>query len=76
MPIFAVRPFRRSTTPPDPSDGATGGRDEAGTPWCVTVDGQTLEDGTVTIRDRDTLEQIRVTAESVPEWVRGRLAGH
>ena len=50
-------------------------QDEAGTPWCVTVDGQTLEDGTVTIRDRDTLEQVRVSAESVPEWVRGRLPG-
>lgn len=50
-------------------------QDEAGTPWCVTVDGQTNEDGTVTVRDRDTLEQVRVPAEGVPEWVRERLAG-
>lgn len=34
-------------------------QDEIGTPWCVTVDYQTLEDGTVTIRDRDTMQQQR-----------------
>ncbi len=34
--------------------------DEIGTPWCITVDGDTMKDGTVTLRDRDTLEQIRV----------------
>ncbi len=49
-------------------------QDEAGTPWCVTVDGQTTEDGTVTIRDRDTLGQIRLPAESVRPWVHERLA--
>jgi glycyl-tRNA synthetase len=48
-------------------------QDEAGTPWCVTVDGQTNEDGTVTIRDRDSLEQVRVQAESVLTWMRERL---
>jgi glycyl-tRNA synthetase len=48
-------------------------QDEAGTPWCVTVDGQTNEDGTVTIRDRDTLEQVRVPLDGVLEWVRERL---
>ena len=32
-------------------------QDEIGTPWGITVDGQTMEDGTVTLRDRDTLEQ-------------------
>jgi glycyl-tRNA synthetase len=35
-------------------------QDEAGTPFCITIDGQTLEDETVTVRDRDTLEQERV----------------
>ena len=35
-------------------------QDEIGTPWGVTVDGQTMEDGTVTLRDRDSLEQTRV----------------
>jgi glycyl-tRNA synthetase len=49
-------------------------QDEAGTPWCVTIDGQTTEDGTVTIRDRDSLEQVRVSTESVPGWVRERLS--
>ncbi len=57
--------------------GAIGRRyrrqDEVGTPFCVTVDGDTLKDGTVTIRDRDTLQQIRVKKEGVLEWVRGRL---
>jgi len=48
-------------------------QDEAGTPWCVTVDGQTNEDGTVTIRDRDSLEQIRVPLEGVLPWIRERL---
>jgi glycyl-tRNA synthetase len=48
-------------------------QDEAGTPWCVTVDGQSNEDGTVTIRDRDTLEQIRVPAKGVLPWIRERL---
>jgi len=48
-------------------------QDEAGTPWCVTVDGQSNEDGTVTIRDRDSLEQIRVPAEGVLGWIRERL---
>src|SRR5690606_17281678 len=33
-------------------------QDEAGTPWCVTVDGDTSQDGSVTIRNRDTLEQV------------------
>lgn len=58
--------------------GAVGRRyrrqDEAGTPYCITVDGQTIEDGTVTIRDRDSLEQIRVTVENVVDEIRKRLA--
>ena len=44
--------------------GAVGRRyrrqDEAGTPFCVTVDGQTIQDGTVTIRDRDSMKQERI----------------
>ncbi|MDZ7779081.1 MAG: glycine--tRNA ligase [Gemmatimonadota bacterium] len=50
-------------------------QDEAGTPWCVTVDGETNEDDTVTIRDRDTLEQVRVSTDKVVAWVRERLTG-
>jgi glycyl-tRNA synthetase len=57
--------------------GAVGRRyrrqDEAGTPFCVTVDGQTREDGTVTIRDRDTMQQVRIPAEGVLAYVRERL---
>ncbi|PHS15447.1 MAG: glycine--tRNA ligase [Blastopirellula sp.] len=49
--------------------GAVGRRyrrqDEAGTPFCITVDGQSLEDQTVTIRHRDTLEQWRVKADDI-----------
>jgi len=48
-------------------------QDEAGTPWCITVDGQTAEDGTVTVRDRDSLEQVRVDASQVKGWIRERL---
>lgn len=41
-------------------------QDEAGTPFCFTVDHQSVQDGTVTIRDRDTLEQRRLHVEEVP----------
>ena len=42
-------------------------QDEIGTPKGITIDYQTLEDGTVTIRDRDTTEQIRVKIEEIPQ---------
>ena len=58
--------------------GAVGRRyrrqDEAGTPFCVTVDGQTLTDQTVTIRDRDSLKQWRVKVEDVVEEIAGRVS--
>ncbi len=47
--------------------------DEAGTPFCVTVDGQTAEDGTVTLRDRDSMEQTRLPAEQVVAVLRERI---
>jgi len=57
--------------------GAIGRRyrrqDEAGTPYGITVDGQTLEDGTVTVRDRDTMRQERISEEAVVGWVRERI---
>ena len=57
--------------------GAVGRRyrrqDEAGTPFCLTVDGQTLKDNTVTIRDRDTLAQERISADQVLGCVRERI---
>lgn len=43
--------------------------DEIGTPVCITVDHQTLEDGTVTLRYRDSMEQIRVKTDQVPQKV-------
>lgn len=58
--------------------GAIGRRyrrqDEVGTPFCVTVDGDTLKDGTVTIRDRDSLAQVRVPKDQVVAWLREKLA--
>ena len=48
-------------------------QDEIGTPYCITVDFDTLEDNTVTIRDRDTMEQIRIEIDNVKEWVNKEL---
>jgi glycyl-tRNA synthetase len=57
--------------------GAVGRRyrrqDEAGTPFCVTVDGQTMADGTVTIRDRDSMKQERIPAAGVLGYVEEHL---
>ena len=47
--------------------------DEIGTPYCITVDFDTLEDNMVTIRDRDTMEQIRIEIDNVKEWVNKKL---
>ncbi len=49
-------------------------QDEIGTPWCVTIDHQSLEDGTATLRDRDTLEQVRVAIADIPAMLTERLA--
>ena len=46
-------------------------QDEIGTPWCVTVDVDSLEDGAVTLRDRDTMAQERIPVEGIkrpPSW--------
>jgi glycyl-tRNA synthetase len=57
--------------------GAVGRRyrrqDEAGTPYCITIDGQTLRDDTVTIRERDTTEQRRIPIRGVVEELRRLL---
>ncbi|MBE0536798.1 MAG: glycine--tRNA ligase [Phycisphaerae bacterium] len=57
--------------------GAVGRRyrrqDEAGTPFCITVDGQSKEDNTVTVRDRDSMEQIRVGADQIRGYLMERL---
>src|SRR5689334_20629233 len=58
--------------------GAIGRRyrrqDEVGTPYGITIDGQTLQDNTVTLRDRDTLQQERVASDRVGSIIRDRLA--
>jgi glycyl-tRNA synthetase len=48
-------------------------QDEIGTPWCLTVDSQSLEDGTVTIRDRDSMSQDRIPADGAVEEIQRRL---
>lgn len=46
---------------------------EIGTPFCVTVDHESLEDNAVTVRDRDTWEQERVNMSGLAEYLKGRL---
>ena len=48
--------------------------DEIGTPYCITVDFDTENDNSVTIRDRDTMEQIRLPIENVTEWLREHVS--
>lgn len=47
--------------------------DEIGTPYCVTIDFDTLEDDCVTIRDRDTMEQVRVKISEIENWIEEKL---
>jgi glycyl-tRNA synthetase len=72
------RGFRGAAIPSFYDDSGSIGKryrrqDEAGTPFAITVDGQTLEDGTVTVRDRDTLGQERVGTDRVVEFIRERV---
>ena len=57
--------------------GAIGRRyrrqDEAGTPFCVTVDGTTLDDDTVTVRERDSCEQVRIPGPGVVNYIAERI---
>ena len=48
-------------------------QDEIGTPYCITVDFDTLEDNTVTIRDRDTMEQIRINMNEIENWMKDKF---
>jgi glycyl-tRNA synthetase len=80
MPEFATKlhgDLQRSFKAFYDDSGAVGRRyrrqDEIGTPFCVTIDGQTLEDGTVTVRDRDTMQQERIPAEGVGGYVGQRI---
>jgi glycyl-tRNA synthetase len=59
--------------------GAIGRRyarmDEAGCPFGVTIDGQTIEDDTMTVRDRDTMEQKRMTTAELIDFLNKRIYG-
>jgi glycyl-tRNA synthetase len=60
--------------------GAIGRRyrrqDEVGTPFCVTIDYQSKEDGTVTVRDRDTMLQERIARAGLSEYLRARIKAY
>ena len=47
--------------------------DEIGTPYCVTIDFDTLEDNCVTIRDRDTMEQVRISIDELENWIAEKI---
>ncbi len=57
--------------------GAIGRRyrrqDEAGTPFGITIDGETMENGTVTVRDRDSMQQTRISQDEIPGWLTERI---
>jgi glycyl-tRNA synthetase len=72
----ALRPLMAS----EYDEGGSIGRryrrqDEIGTPWAVTIDHESLEDRTVTVRDRDSLAQDRVAIDALPDCLQRRLAG-
>jgi glycyl-tRNA synthetase len=48
-------------------------QDEVGTPYCVTPDFQSLEDGSVTVRDRDEMTQDRIKIDELTEWLASRV---
>ncbi len=48
-------------------------QDEIGTPYCITVDFETLEDQAVTVRLRDTMEQVRVPIAGLADWIGERV---
>ncbi len=48
-------------------------QDEIGTPFCVTVDFDTLEDNCVTVRDRDTMEQVRISVDELEDYIAKRI---
>ena len=50
-------------------------QDEIGTPYCITLDPESLDDGAATIRDRDTMTQERVALDRIPERITDLVAG-
>jgi glycyl-tRNA synthetase len=82
MPEVATRIYEdlRRRIPVFYDDGGSIGRryrrqDEAGTPFGITVDGDTVKDQTVTVRDRDTLKQERIGADQLAAWLTERVLG-
>ncbi len=82
MPEFATKlaaELRRSLPVFYDESGSIGRRyrrqDEVGTPYCVTIDGQTMADGSVTVRDRDSLTQDRVAASALAAYLVERVGG-
>ena len=80
MPEIAERIYHdlKASFPAFYDDGGSVGRryrrqDEAGTPFCLTIDGQTKEDQTVTVRDRDTLQQERIDASRLAGYIAERV---
>jgi len=71
------RDLQRSFRVDYDTSGAIGRRyrrqDEVGTPFCVTIDGETLSDGTVTLRERDSMQQIRLSVDALESEIRRRL---
>ena len=47
--------------------------DDIGSPLCITVDFDTLDDGTVTVRDRDTMQQTRMDISELPKYLEGLI---
>ena len=47
--------------------------DAIGTPFCITIDDETLENNTVTIRDRDTMEQIKINVSELIDYVKDKI---
>jgi glycyl-tRNA synthetase len=81
MPEMATRvadDLRRSFPIFYDDGGAIGRRyrrqDEVGTPFGITIDGQSTQDGTVTVRDRDTLQQVRVAADQLKTYISERVS--
>ena len=72
-----MRNLQRSFRVEFDTSGAIGRRyrrqDEVGTPFCITVDGQTITDSTVTLRERDSMQQVRVHTDTLTEEIRRRL---
>ncbi|MBI4138756.1 glycine--tRNA ligase [Candidatus Uhrbacteria bacterium] len=75
---LATNLHRRGIVAEEDESGSIGKRyrrqDEIGTPWCFTIDHQTTEDKTVTVRDRDGMSQSRVPLADVPAWVMEKLS--